>query len=503
MSSKHTPISLHPDNPRYFLYDDKPLVLITATEHYGAVINRNFNYEAYLDDMVDKQHTLSRCFLLFREMQVFDGSTLVPINPHSPCKPLAGEFVSPFARTGNGFATDGYPKFDLDTWNPEYFERLHGFLQAGEERGIIIELTLFSSTYSDAVWRLNPLNIQNNVNGVGDIPWQDYVSMRDKVLFDRQLSYVRKIVQEVNPYKNIYLEICNEPFTTRAGFTAQKGFASKEEVQAWQRKIRETIREEEARLSNKHLIFQVPLEFWRTDTALEEILAEDNVDAINMHDYQNLTYKDIPLTSLSRFMQRDLRLRRINHFWTSVHGTAKPFIFDEDNSATNALDEEAWTVHRKRAWATVCSGGHYNMIDFSVQVGGQEAGTPASQAMIRSWLKYLSSFTHSLDFISMKPLVNFASETPKSTIAITLAKEAEEYILYLADEREVDDAALGEPCAGKLSLNLPEGSYTVKFFSPVEGVYLENETHAAGGELSLELKPFIHDIVIQIKKTAI
>ncbi len=69
------PIQLHPDNPRYFLYKDRPLVLITATEHYGAVINRNFDYIAYLDDAAHKRQTLSRCFLLFRELQVFDPST--------------------------------------------------------------------------------------------------------------------------------------------------------------------------------------------------------------------------------------------------------------------------------------------------------------------------------------------------------------------------------------------------------------------------------------------
>ena len=45
------PIGLHPENPRYFLYKGRPLALITATEHYGAVINRNFDYVAYLDDI--------------------------------------------------------------------------------------------------------------------------------------------------------------------------------------------------------------------------------------------------------------------------------------------------------------------------------------------------------------------------------------------------------------------------------------------------------------------
>ena len=330
MASKNSPITLHPDNPRYFLYRDKPIVLITATEHYGAVINRNFNYITYLDDMVDKQLMLSRCFLLFRELQVFmpADDQLVPINPHSPCKPLAGEYVAPFRRTGPGFATDGYPKFDLDQWNPTYFERLHGFLAAAQERDIIIELTLFSCTYHNAVWRLNPLNQQNNINGVGQIAWQDYLSQREEALFERQRHLVRKVVQEVNGYDNFYFEICNEPMVGRAGFQPLADFATVEEIEDWQRAIRDTICETEADLPKKHLIFQVPVEGWRTDRPLERVLEEETVDAINIHDYQMLTYQDIPLSPLSRFMQRDLRLKRIHHFWTTVHSAGRPFIFD-------------------------------------------------------------------------------------------------------------------------------------------------------------------------------
>jgi hypothetical protein len=38
------PLRIHPDNPKYFLFRGKPLVLVTATEHYGSVINRPFDF---------------------------------------------------------------------------------------------------------------------------------------------------------------------------------------------------------------------------------------------------------------------------------------------------------------------------------------------------------------------------------------------------------------------------------------------------------------------------
>ena len=40
---------LHPENPHYFLFGGKPTVLITSGEHYGAVLNREFDYKRYLD----------------------------------------------------------------------------------------------------------------------------------------------------------------------------------------------------------------------------------------------------------------------------------------------------------------------------------------------------------------------------------------------------------------------------------------------------------------------
>ncbi len=45
------PIQLHPDNPRYFQWRGKPTVIITSGEHYGAVLNLDFDYRRYLDTL--------------------------------------------------------------------------------------------------------------------------------------------------------------------------------------------------------------------------------------------------------------------------------------------------------------------------------------------------------------------------------------------------------------------------------------------------------------------
>src|ERR1700694_3258082 len=43
------PIKLHPDNPHYYLFQGKPTILITSAEHYGGVVNKDFDYVAYFD----------------------------------------------------------------------------------------------------------------------------------------------------------------------------------------------------------------------------------------------------------------------------------------------------------------------------------------------------------------------------------------------------------------------------------------------------------------------
>src|SRR6266511_5703275 len=56
------PIALHEQNPHYFLWRGKPTILITSGEHYGAVINLDFDYARYLDELKTNHFNLARVF---------------------------------------------------------------------------------------------------------------------------------------------------------------------------------------------------------------------------------------------------------------------------------------------------------------------------------------------------------------------------------------------------------------------------------------------------------
>ncbi|MGH9628118.1 MAG: hypothetical protein ACRD7E_07230, partial [Bryobacteraceae bacterium] len=144
----------HPDNPRCFLYKGKPVALITSGEHYGAVLNGQFDYVAYLNELARDGLNLSRIFTFYRERE----DSIPPLGYTNTLAPRPGREVMPWKRSGPGNANDGGLRFDLDQWNPAYFTRLKSFLRAAAEREIIVEIVFFCNPYRDSIWSWFPLH---------------------------------------------------------------------------------------------------------------------------------------------------------------------------------------------------------------------------------------------------------------------------------------------------------------------------------------------------------
>src|SRR5882672_12654814 len=89
------PIALHPDNPHYFLWRSKPTVLITSGEHYGAVLNLDFDYRKYLDTLAKDKLNLTRTFAggAYVEPQ---GAFNIARNTLAPAANL---YITPWARS--------------------------------------------------------------------------------------------------------------------------------------------------------------------------------------------------------------------------------------------------------------------------------------------------------------------------------------------------------------------------------------------------------------------
>ena len=232
-------LSLHPENPHYFLFHGKPTAVITSGEHYGAVLNLDFDYLTYL-------HTLKHDGL--NGTRTWSGAYCEPPDAFSIASntlaPVFGRLICPWARSEQPGYSNGGNKFDLNQWDPAYFKRLKDFIRQAGKRGIIVELNLFCPFYEESMWRLSPMNSANNINGLGSVPRTDvYTLDKNGGLLAIQEALVRKLVTELNGFDNLYYEICNEPYF--GGVTLE-----------WQRHIADVVTETEFSLGVRHLISQ-------------------------------------------------------------------------------------------------------------------------------------------------------------------------------------------------------------------------------------------------------
>jgi len=429
------PIRLHPDNPHYFEWRGKPTVLITASEHYGAVINRDFDYKKYLKTLSSYGFNLTRIFTgAYCESP---GDFGIRDNTLAPAK---GRLICPWARSDKpGYAFGGY-RFDLSRWDPDYFERLRDFVAEAGRQGIVVEVVIFCTFYADSMWNLSPLNAKNNVDGIGAIGRLDVYTLASKRMTAVQVAMTRKIVTELRDFDNVYYEICNEPYE-RSGQT-----------EAWQAQIVETIVKTEAEFSHKHLIAQgLP---WKDGHGSWPKGVRKKVNPLQHVSILNFHGGPSPVTPL--------RLH---------YGLNKAIAYDETPSrGTNER-------YRAEGWQFIFAGGAvYNSLMLAFTVGHEDgtstANSPCGGPALYQQLAVLKDFIHSLDFVEMKPDDDLLSKENSSYRGgQVLAKKGEVYAIYLPSASP----------SGTLNLSTTSGAFQKRWYDPRNGRFEGSTTAVSGG----------------------
>ena len=158
------PLQLHPDNPHYFLLRGKPTVLIASSEHYGAVLNRDFDYAQISRNAAGRRDEPDAD--IPRDVLRAGGASSTSPTTRWPRRP--GASSAPGREHEPGLSGGGN-KFDLTKWDDAYFARLKDFVAQAGKRGVVVELVLFCPLYKDEQWDISPMNARNNVNGVGTV----------------------------------------------------------------------------------------------------------------------------------------------------------------------------------------------------------------------------------------------------------------------------------------------------------------------------------------------
>jgi hypothetical protein len=456
------PLRLHPQNPHYFLFRGKPAVLVTSGEHYGAVLNRDFKYEVYLDTLARDGLNLTRLFV----GSYFEKSGDFGIR-YNTLAPAAGRALTPWARgTVDGYAGGG-KKFDLDRWDPAYFARLKDFIARADSRGIVVEVVLFSNWYGKGF--MSPLHRANNVNDLPEIDPEAVHTLDNGPLLARQEALVRKVVTELNGFDNVYFEIQNEPDATSTVKRAIPPVADPKgprEVKvatdasaAWQARVAEWIVDAESRLPKRHLIAQG---FANAGVVLGEV--DPRVSVVNFH------------YALAESVTWNLGLQR-------------PIAFDETGFA--GPDD---SLYRRQAWRFLMSGGAvFNGLDYSFAVkfenGTAENDAPGGgSAALRSQLGVLKRTLEDTGLVSLRPDTATVVSAPGATTYV-LAEAGKQYLIYLEGSGKTD-----------VTVMLPAGRYRATWMNVRTGRIERQESLTGGAKRLLESPDYVTDIVLSVRR---
>jgi hypothetical protein len=437
------PISLHPDNPHYFLFRGKPTVLITSAEHYGAVLNLDFTPIPYLNELQSRGFNLTRIFTgaYVEDPASFgiENNTLAP-KPH--------RFICPWARSDEPGYANGGNRFDLNRWDEAYFRRLNDFCRQAGQRGIIVEVVLFCPYYDDSQWKISPLKAGNNINGVGDVPRSEVLTLKHPALVAVQEAMVRKVVNELKEHDNIYYEVCNEPYF--GGVTLD-----------WQNRIIKTIGDAETSFPQKHLVAQ--------NIANGSTKVTDPNPAVSIFNY----HYSSPPDSVA-----------LNYALNKVIG------FDETGfKGTGDLP------YRTDGWDFIIAGGAvYNHLDYSFTTDHPDGTAKFTKSpggggpTLRSQLAILKRFIERFDFIRMKSdNALIKGGVPSDATARALAEPGKAYVIYVRGGTQAN-----------LVLELPAGRYQAEWLNPRTGTIDKREEVEHGGTLTLESPLYREDIALRL-----
>lgn len=403
--------AIHPGNKHLFEYQKKPLILIGSGEHYGAVLNLDFDFNKYLATLKKDGLNIVRIFTgPYREGGNAFGITRNTLAPKSEM------FICPWKRTAIN-AENSEPIFNLENWDTVYFKRLHLFMQQAEDAGVIVELCLFTSYYD--MWEKSPFCYKNNINNTENVNFLLVQTSPPASYRYYQELYIKKIVAEMNPYDNFYFEIQNEPWADNIDtslirfeyytpdelkdpgsiWKSRYDITNKASID-WQRWVALIIRNEEKKLKKKHLISQ------NIGNFSQPVLPESFVG-----DFVNFHYA-VPEAVMQNYYMN------------------KPVGCNE-----TGFGGKQDKIYLRQAWRFIISGGSlFNHLDYSFTVRKEDGSDTANTSpgggsgLLRWQLGFLKRTIDKMDLLTLKP--NNQIVTGANASYFSIADKKNKAIIY-------------------------------------------------------------------------
>ena len=449
-SASAAPLTVHPDNPRYFTDGSGKAVYLTGSHtwanfmSWGTLTNSAINFTDYLNWLESKNHNTIRLW-------VTDTAWRDSSSGPGACEP------QPFVRTGPGDALRGGLKFDLNSLNQAYFDRLNSYVNAANNRGMYVIVMLFDTWgvngygTGSGTWSGNPFNINNNKNKIdgdtnGDERGLEVHTLAIPAITTIQEAYVSKVIDTVNGFDNVLYEVINE------------GDCSSKD---WQYHFIDYIRNYEAGKPKQHLVGINGL--CSTDALTQQMLFSSTADFVS------------PLGLGSS------ALYAIN---PPASDGSKVIITDTDHieyprDSADPLYTRIWV------WKSFVRGLNPILMDHI----GELTGITHSPEIEANRENARRTMGHTLIYANK---MNLASMTPSTSISSTgycLANPGQEYLAY-------------QPGSGAFTVNLQAGTYSYEWFNPSTGSLNSTGTVTTSGGSRSFTPPFSGDAVLYLKVQA-
>ena len=196
-------IKIYAENPRYWQYKGKPILLI------GGSVEDNLFQIPNLKEHLELMKSVGGNYV--RSTMGWNDEGNLP----------------PFKKVGE--------KYDLNQWNEEFWNNFRNFIKWTHEMDIIVQIEVWATfTYYRAPWGENPFNPRNNSNYTAEetgLPiivkehpvatknnffWSVPKERNQKTVLKYQEKFVDKLLEETLPYGHILYCMDNETAVTAA-----------------------------------------------------------------------------------------------------------------------------------------------------------------------------------------------------------------------------------------------------------------------------------------------
>ncbi|HET9986336.1 MAG TPA: DUF6298 domain-containing protein [Longimicrobiales bacterium] len=473
------PLRRHPTNPRYFADATGRAVLLTGAHTWADFADNGigtqppaFDYGAYLDFLVANNHDFIRLW-------AWENSRWGPWVTTADYRYFPGP---PYRRTGPGLALDGMPRFDLDSLDDAYFERLRSRVARAGERGIYVSIMLFngwsidnahSRLYRGNPWQGHPFNRANNVNGVDGDPdrndgGEETHQLRIPKVTAYQEAYVRRVIDAVNDLDNVLFEISNESYASSRD---------------WQYHMIDLIHAYERTKPKQHPVGMSQYQWPGSNADLLNGPADwiSPWEELPRYPYRN----DPPVADGRKVVIVDT-----DHLWgiggdyawawkTFLRGNQPSFMDGYDGEAVGSGAPAPWDV-RLASWKDIVD----DVLRRSRRPVGWEPNAER-WVRLRANLGYILDFSRRVDLARMTPRPELAST--RYCLAYASATAAE-YLVYVPDATKPVD----------VNLSGFRGPLATEWFDPRTGTSLRGDP-VRGGAARRFVPPFHGDAVLYLR----